>query len=238
MSIKLDLKIFLFLLLFLITSQINIYILLMIFACIHELSHLLIGVLLGFKIQVIKITPVGLQVSFKIKCEEYNKKILKGNSLGVKKAIIAIAGPTTNFIICILLIILAKLGKVDFQNTFYQNIVYVNILIGLFNLIPIYPLDGGRILNEILHIFIGLKKSYKCTYIISKVSIIILTVVSSIAILYLQNISIIIILVYLWGLFIKESKVYYAKKQIENIENSLAQSEFYKMPCKPKKKVI
>ena len=33
-----------------------------------------------------------------------------------------------------------------------QDAVYSNILILLFNLLPIYPLDGGRILKYILHI--------------------------------------------------------------------------------------
>ena len=42
MSIKIDLKIFLFVILFWLTSQIEIYAILMIFALIHELGHLLI----------------------------------------------------------------------------------------------------------------------------------------------------------------------------------------------------
>ena len=81
-----------------------------------------------------------------------------------------------------------------------------------------YYLVGGRILNEILHIFVGLKKSHKYTHIISKTTIIFLTAVSSIVILYLQNISVVIILTYLWGLVIKENRVYQARKEIEKIE--------------------
>ena len=42
MSIKIDLKIFLFAILFWLTSQIKIYAVLMIFALIHELAHLLV----------------------------------------------------------------------------------------------------------------------------------------------------------------------------------------------------
>ena len=162
---------------------------------------------------------MGLQISFRIKCEEYNQKILKGNLLGIKKGIIASAGPITNFLISITFLILENLSAINFQNVFFQNIIYANILIGLFNLIPIFPLDGGRILNEILHITLGLKKSYKYTYMISKITIVLLTVISSIAILYIQNIAIVIILVYLWGLVIKERKIYYARQNIEKIEN-------------------
>ncbi len=42
MSIKIDLKIFLFVILFWLTSQIELYAVLMIFALIHELGHLVI----------------------------------------------------------------------------------------------------------------------------------------------------------------------------------------------------
>ena len=44
MSIKIDLKIFLFIILFWLTSQIKIYAVLMIFALIHELGHLLVRI--------------------------------------------------------------------------------------------------------------------------------------------------------------------------------------------------
>ena len=222
---KIDLKIFLFLLLFLITSQFNIYILLMTFAFIHELGHLFAGALLGFKPKEIKITPVGMKIEFAVKCEEYNKKILKGNLLGIKKAIIAIAGPLTNFLIILLSFILKSVNpQLEQIELFYinninlPNIIYANFLIAIFNLIPMYPLDGGRIIKEILHICIGLKKSETYTYMISKISIILLTVISSIAILYIQNISILIILVYLWGLMIIEKKRHDTKRKIQKIE--------------------
>ncbi len=209
MSIKIDLKIFLFLFLFFLTAQMEIYILLMIFACIHELSHLIMGMILKFKPKELKITPMGLQISFYIKCDEYNKKIGKGNLLGIKKIIIALAGPMINFLIASIMIFI--------KPEIYQACIYSNILIGLFNLIPIYPLDGGRIVNEILHIMVGLKKSYQYTHNISKIAIIILTMIASIAILYLKNIGILIILIYLWILTTKESNIYHTKEKMMEI---------------------
>ena len=73
MSIKIDLKIFLFILLFIITNQIEIYALVMSFAIIHELGHLLAGISLGFKPKSINIIPFGLQIEFKVHFEDYNK---------------------------------------------------------------------------------------------------------------------------------------------------------------------
>lgn len=225
MNIKVDLKIFLFLLLFLVTSQFNIYILLMLFAFIHELGHLAMGLILGFKPKEIKVTPVGMKIEFAIKCEEYNKKILKGNLLGIKREIIALAGPLTNFIIVIIVSILKNIKPELEQISFFsittinlQDVIYANLLIAIFNLIPIYPLDGGRIIKEILHICIGLGRSEKYTYMISKTMIILLTAISSVVILYIRNISILIIVVYLWILMIIEKRRYDTRRKIRKIQ--------------------
>ena len=217
MHLKLDLKIFLFLLLFLLTSQFEIYIIIMIFAIIHELGHLIAGLILGFKVEEIKLTPMGVRLQFKVKSEEYNKKVKRGNMLNVKKAIIALAGPITNIIIFTILILIQNLDLYFTQMYIYQIIVYSNILIAIFNMIPIYPMDGGRFISEILKIKIGYKKAYKITYLLSKTILIILTAISSIAILYLKNIAIFFIIMYLWFLEIQEIRRYNKRKNIEKI---------------------
>ena len=217
MSIKIDLKILLFILLFCITSQIEIYLLLMLFEILHELGNLFVGILLGFKPESIAIMPVGMKIEFKPKCDEYNKKIKNGNALAIKRAIVSASGPLVNFIIIFITLLL---GQTHLQSN-YETILYANFLIGLFNLIPIYPLDGGRILKEILHIIVGLQKSYTYTYKIAKTTIIILTIISSITILYLQNISIIIIVAYLWGIVLAERKRYYTRKQLQTYYSSI-----------------
>ena len=58
MKFRIDLKIFAFLVLFYFTKQIEIYALIMIFAVIHELSHLLMGIILGFKPDSIELIPL------------------------------------------------------------------------------------------------------------------------------------------------------------------------------------
>ncbi len=208
MRIRLNLKIFIFIIIFALTRQIKIYGILMLFAFIHELGHMLIGILLGFKPEKLEIMPYGVSVGFKVKCEDYNKKIGKGNLLSLKKLIIAMAGPFTNLIITIIYL----LCDMKFIGIERELVIYSNILIGIFNLIPIYPLDGGRIVKEILHIKVGLGKSYEYTNKISKITICILTAVCSIVILYIKNIAILIILVYLWYLTINENKKYETKK--------------------------
>lgn len=223
MSIKLDLKIFLFLFLFLLTSQLEMYLLLMLFAIIHELGHLAAGLILKFKPEEIKLTPVGLQIQFKVSDEEYKLNNVK--SYTIKKAIIALAGPLTNFIIATIMIAIAQIN-IDLQYTYmFSLIVYSNLLIAMFNLIPIYPMDGGRVVKEILSIIFGKKKAYKITYMISKTVLILLTAVASIAILYIHNIAILIIIAYLWYLEIAEIRKYNRRKNIEKLLRSLENKE-------------
>lgn len=242
MRIKIDFKILLFILLFCITSQIEIYLLLMIFAMIHELGHLGAGLILGFQPQEIAITPIGMKIEFKPKYEEYNRKIRKANALAIKRAIVAMAGPMTNFAIIMFTILITNIFPTlldwNMLHTNYVTIIYSNLLIGIFNLIPIYPLDGGRIIKEILHIIVGLQKSYTYTYQISKVTIVLLTIIASIAILYIQNISVIVILSYLWGIMLVERKRYYIKKLLFEQSSSLAIKETEKKCQKCKIKEI
>ena len=211
MRFRIDLKIFVFLIIFYFTKQIEIYAMIMFFALIHELGHLLAGLLLGMKPEKIELMPFGVSISFKIKVEEYNKKIKKGNLLEIKKILVAIAGPLTNFII----ILITNSLKIDIFKGLI--IIYTNFLIMIFNLLPIYPLDGGRLLKGILHINFGIRKSELYTNIISKVMVAIITAISSIMILRVHNIAILLIDMYLWYLVIKEDTIFKKRMQLTKI---------------------
>lgn len=217
MRFRIDLKIFIFLIIFYLTKQIQIYTYIMIFAFIHEIGHLVTGLIIGMKPEKLEIMPFGITVSFKIKPQEYNKKIKKGNLLEIKKIIVAIAGPLTNFLIILIA------SKIKMEITQYLMVAYTNFLIMIFNLLPIYPLDGGRILKSILHIFFGKRKSEKYINTISKITVCTLTVISSIAILYIQNIAILLIDMYLWYLTIKEDIKYNKREDIYQkiLENNI-----------------
>ena len=220
MRFRIDLKIFIFLIIFYFTKQIEIYAMIMLFALIHELGHLLAGLLMGMKPEKIELMPFGVSISFKIKVEEYNKKIKKGNMLEIKKILVALAGPLTNLII----IIIASNINIDLFKALI--IIYTNFLIMIFNLLPIYPLDGGRILKGILHINFGIQKSEFYTNIISKITVTIITILSSVLILYIHNIAIALIDMYLWYLVIKEDIIYKKREKIlENINQKTLENE-------------
>ena len=80
----------------------------------------------------------------------YNPYNLKNPKTG--GAIIALAGPVSNFFIAFIFGLLIRFG-ISSGNSLddpllilFQVIVYINILLGVFNLVPIPPLDGSKVL--------------------------------------------------------------------------------------------
>lgn len=208
MRFRIDLKIFLFIILFYFSKQIEVYAMIMFFAILHEFGHLLAGLLLGMKPEKMEIMPYGVAISFKITQKDYNKKIKNGNLLEIKKIIVALAGPMTNLFI---LLIATQLKINIFEGLM---VLYANLLLILFNLLPIYPLDGGRIVRGILHIFFGKRKAEKYTNRISFITLMLITLIASIVIYQVENIAIFLIVIVLWGIFIKEDRIYEKRNKI------------------------
>lgn len=106
---------------------------------IHEFGHYLVAKLLGWKVDKIVIYPYGGCTKF---IDSLNKPILS-------EFLVLIFGPI--FQIVFYFIISRYLGKVDLL--LFKK---YNLFILLFNLLPIYPLDGGRLIN----LFISRKNPY------------------------------------------------------------------------------
>lgn len=214
MKFRVDLKIFIFFVLFYLTNQLEIYLTIMFFCVIHELGHILTGIILKMKVDNLEIMPCGVTVSFKENVDDLNFKINRGNLFGLKMIFVSIAGPLVSLILAIVY------TYIDPIYITKQEAVFSNILILIFNLLPIYPLDGGRIINEVLHILCGNKESKVITNMISNVFMIILTVASSIFVFYFKNIAVFLICIFLWIITLRENKIFRSNiKMYEWLQN-------------------
>lgn len=77
------------------------------------------------------------------------------------EAIVAAAGPAMNIVIAIIFAVLVRLADVlALSNSFIQlafGIITLNIFLALFNLVPIPPLDGSKILPRLLPYALAMK---------------------------------------------------------------------------------
>jgi len=130
---------------FLILSGISfIPILLIIFVSvlIHEFAHSFVARSFGFKVRKIILHCFGGTAQIEI--QEGSDKL----SYSKKELIIAAAGPISSLILSIVF-----LGIFAFSGiTLFGMVFYINFILFIFNIIPAWPLDGGKVLRSLLMI--------------------------------------------------------------------------------------
>ena len=102
---------------------------------LHEIGHAYMAVRYGYKVDNIEIGLFFGQANMDI------DSIREGHLINI-----AIAGPCVNFILMIISFIL----QISFPCMFFNAMCITNFLLFITNIIPIFPLDGGRILRSIL----------------------------------------------------------------------------------------
>lgn len=112
---------------------------------IHESFHIVCAYCLGYKIDSVCIYPFGL--SAQIQDFEYK------NSLN--EIIITLCGLSVHLFAAFFIPMLS--GVFDLSHNFTLYLLNANYAILLFNLMPIYPLDGGRIVRNILEYIFSFK---------------------------------------------------------------------------------
>jgi len=102
--------------------------------CLHELAHYLMAKKFGYKTNNVVFMPYGVGIGVKNVFFKPSHEVMT-----------ALAGPLFNLIICGLVIVFWWLFPA-LENASSQIFFQSNLCLGLFNLVPFFPLDGGRIL--------------------------------------------------------------------------------------------
>lgn len=136
---------FLFLVLICVITQKFLLLINYIFALIlHELAHLFMAVKKGYSLKIFKLSLFGVAV-------ELNEKIDDKDSFCIN-----VSGPIFNLFLCIVCVALYWLVPKSFE--ILSSFCIANLTLAVFNLLPIYPLDGGKIFASMVS-----SKTYKIT---------------------------------------------------------------------------
>lgn len=221
-----------FTIIFLITGQIYKYLIFVLIIFVHELGHTLMALLLKWKIDNISIYPYG-------GISKFSTMI---NVANYQELLVLLSGP----IVQILFMLLFQ----NFIDIKYKSIfVFYNFFILVFNFLPIYPLDGGKLVKIISSYFISFKKSFLITFIISAIFIGIILGISVIYKYYFLSLIIFIIflklidedILIIYNKFLLERYLYYFNyKRLINISdiNDLKKDKLHLINGIDEKKVL
>lgn len=143
-------------------------------ALMHEAGHILAMRLMGYSVDCVKFVGFGIRIK--------NKNIYSYR----QEIIISLMGPAIN----ILLGFCGVLLYLEFKNELLGYFVLSNFLYAFINLLPLSPLDGYKILSNIIH----LKCSFEKSKIVIKITTVCMTLILlSMIFLFKNNLSFLLI---------------------------------------------
>lgn len=116
---------------------------------LHELAHCVAAIYFGHKPKDITLFALGGMARIPTLIAQSPKE----------EVLISVAGPGFNFIFALLILtmhfVLSYFGIINIENQYIAVLWICNFVMGLFNMAPIFPMDGGRVLRGTLSMFFG-----------------------------------------------------------------------------------
>ena len=126
----------------------------------HEIGHLIVIRKFNYKVTKLELYPFGGL----IKCEKDINTPLK------EEIITALAGVFMQVVLGIIIALLYKLYLI--RHTFYTTFILYNIVLLIFNLLPITPLDGYILLKSLLEYIFSYKMAFFISFLTSIIGLI------------------------------------------------------------------
>ena len=131
---------------------------------LHELGHIFAAYSFHWRIQSIELLPFGGVAHV----EEW------GNATPLSEVVVALSGPLVNVFLYFLGMGLGTMGIIPREWAAF--FMYSNVLVGGFNLLPIWPLDGGRVVHTLYSLFLPYRQSVLLSIHLSLIGALLLVV--------------------------------------------------------------
>lgn len=133
---------------------------------IHELGHVSVARACQWRVRRIQLLPFGGVAEV----EEW------GNTDPGEEFMVALAGPFLNAVMWGIGWFFGRIGLWEVEWAHY--FMWCNAIIAGFNLLPIWPLDGGKMVQALLSMGVAYRRAVYLTYAISFIGLLILSIIS------------------------------------------------------------
>ncbi len=146
-------------------SGVSFILLLFLSVLLHEFGHVFAARMYGIRTRDVTLLPIGGVASLERMPEKPSQEI-----------VVALAGPAVNLVIALALTAvigvrfdLSEMAQIEqAQSSLLVQVASANVSLFVFNLVPAFPMDGGRVLRALLATRLGFTKATRIAALIGQ----------------------------------------------------------------------